>query len=82
MWLANLALLGDLILRVGSGILISRLRILRFTFDNPDVFWKNLHGTTAGVAIALVGIHVGLDWHWITNAVRRMFRLPAARTKA
>jgi hypothetical protein len=74
MWLMNLALLGDLILCVGSGILISRFRVFGVTFDSGE-FWNNLHGTTAAVAIALVGIHIGLDWRWISNAFRRITRI-------
>lgn len=79
MWLVNLALLGDLILCVGSGILISRFRVFGVTFDSNE-FWNNLHGTTAGVAIGMIGIHVGLDWRWISNAFRRMTRIPLRRT--
>ena len=79
MWLMNLALLGDLILCVGSGILISRFTVFGVTFDS-DEFWNNLHGTTAGVAIALIGIHIGLDWRWISNAFRRMMRLSLRQT--
>jgi hypothetical protein len=78
MWLVNLALVGDLILCIGSGILITSWRMFGTTL-NGDAFWTNLHGTTAGLAIALIGIHVGLDWRWISNAVRRMTRLPPRR---
>ena len=74
MWLVNLALLGDLMMCIGSGILITGWRVFGVVF-NGNVFWNNLHGTTAGVAIALIGIHVGLDWRWITNAFRRMARM-------
>jgi hypothetical protein len=74
MWLVNLALLGDMTLCIGSGILITNWRVFGITF-NSDELWTNLHGTTAGVAIALIGIHVGLDWRWIANAVRRMGRI-------
>jgi cytochrome b561 len=73
MWLVNLALLGDLMLCIGSGILITGWRVFGAVF-NSNAFWNNLHGTTAGVAIALIGIHIGLDWRWITNAFRRMTR--------
>jgi hypothetical protein len=79
MWLVNLALLGDLILCIGSGILISNFRVFGVTF-NSNEFWNNLHGTTAGVAIALVGIHIGLDWRWIANAFRRMTRISLRQT--
>jgi hypothetical protein len=83
MWLMNLVLLGDLILCVGSGILISGFRIFGVTLDSNE-FWNNLHSTTAGVAIALIGIHIGLDWRWISNAFRRVTKIAprAHRRKA
>ena len=71
MWLVNLALLGDLMLCIGSGILITGWRVFGVVF-NGNTFWNNLHGNTAAIAIALIGIHIGLDWRWITNAFRRM----------
>jgi hypothetical protein len=74
MWLMNLALLGDLMLCIGSGILITGWHVFGVVLTS-NVFWNNLHGTTAGVAIALIGIHVGLDWRWITNAFQRMIRM-------
>jgi hypothetical protein len=80
MWLVNVALLGDLMLCIGSGILITNWRVFGTTF-NGNAFWTNLHGTTAGVAIGLAGIHIGLDWRWITNAARRMVGLSSRRTE-
>ena len=79
-WLVNLALLGDLMLCIGSGILITGWRVFGVVL-NGNPFWNNLHGTTAGVAIALVGIHIGLDWRWITNIFRRMTRISPHRTR-
>ena len=78
MWLVNLALLGDLMLCIGSGILITGWRVFGVAFNSSE-FWNNLHGTTAGVAIALVGIHIGLDSRWITNCFRRMTRVSRRR---
>ena len=78
MWLMNFMLAADLVLCIGSGIVISGLRIFGVTFSG-DEFWASLHGTTAVVAIALIGIHVGLDWRWMTNALRRMTTRPRRR---
>ncbi|MGH8979552.1 MAG: cytochrome b/b6 domain-containing protein [Acidimicrobiales bacterium] len=71
MWVLNFMLAIDLILCIGSGIVISGLRIFGVTFSGEE-FWAGLHGNTAGVAIALIGIHIGLDWRWAMNALRRM----------
>ena len=81
MWLVNLALLGDLMLCIGSGILITAWRVFGVVF-NSSQFWNNLHGTTAGVAIGLVGIHIGLDWRWIKNALARMTGISPRRIGA
>ena len=78
MWLMNFMLATDLVLCIGSGIVISGLRVFGVTFSG-DEFWSSLHGTTAAVAIALIGIHIGLDWRWITNALRRMTTRAARR---
>jgi hypothetical protein len=78
MWLINFVLAVDLILCVGSGIEISGFRIFGVTFSG-DEFWSTLHGTTAGVAIGLIGIHIGLDWRWVTNALRRARSRPLPR---
>jgi hypothetical protein len=75
MWLMNFMLAVDLILCVGSGIEICGFRFFGVTFSG-DEFWSNLHETTAGVAIALIGIHIGLDWRWVTNAFRRLGSRP------
>jgi hypothetical protein len=78
MWVVNVALLGDLVLCIGSGILITGWRVFGVVLNSNEL-WSNLHGTTAGVAIALIGIHIGLDWRWITNSFRRMAGTPPRR---
>lgn len=79
MWLLNFMLAADLVLCIGSGIVISGLRVFGVTFSG-DPFWSSLHGETAVVAVALVGIHIGLDWRWVTSALRRMTRRSPRRS--
>jgi hypothetical protein len=79
-WFVNLLLLVDLMVCIGSGVLITNWRAFGTTFNSGQL-WTNLHGTTAGVAIALIGVHIGLDWRWITNAVRRMIGVPSKQSE-
>jgi cytochrome b561 len=73
----NLLLCFDLVLCVGSGILISRYAMpsLGLNIFATNENWTDIHEKTADVAIGLIALHVALDWRWITNATKRMFHL-------
>jgi hypothetical protein len=75
MWAVNLLLVLDLTLCVVSGIAISEVAIpaLGVHVARGGSYWNELHVRTADAAIALVAIHVGLDWRWIVNVTRRLF---------
>jgi cytochrome b561 len=74
-WFVDFALLFGMTLCVASGILISRsaLPALGIT-PAADAFWTGLHTTSADVTIALVGLHVALNWRWIFTVGRRILR--------
>jgi cytochrome b561 len=44
------------------------------TSDDPR--WRNVHNMTASFLLAVVGLHVGLNWTWIRAAVRRYLVRP------
>jgi len=77
MWFANLLLLVDLTLCIASGIMISVFAIpaLGILTAEGNGYWTALHIRTAEVAIALIGVHVGLDWRWVVTVARRMVGL-------
>jgi hypothetical protein len=76
-FIVNLLLCFDLVLCVGSGVLISRYAIpaLGIHSLNTSESWTDLHEKTADAAIGLIAIHVAIDWRWIANVTRRMFHL-------
>jgi hypothetical protein len=82
-FLVNLLLCFDLILCVGSGILISRYAMpsLGIHFFSTNESWTNIHEKTADLAIGLIAIHVAIDWRWIVNVTKRMFRVGARQTE-
>lgn len=55
---------------IASGVLISK-QLFSFRVNGP---WKVVHYAGAAVALALVGLHVGLHWGWIRGALRRWGR--------
>jgi cytochrome b len=75
-FVVNLLLTFDLVLCIGSGILISRYALpsLGINFF-PSQSWTNIHEKTADIAIGLIGIHVAIDWRWITTVTKRMLHV-------
>jgi cytochrome b561 len=51
------------------------------TSDDPR--WRNVHNMTASFLLAVVGLHVALNWTWIRAAFRRyvMHPLGASRVR-
>ena len=76
MWVINLILMLDMTLCVASGILISEVAIPSLGIHLAGVggYWTTLHTRTADAAIVLIAVHIGLDWRWIVNVVRRTTR--------
>lgn len=73
LWAVNLTLLVAMTLCVASGVLISRVALPYLGVLAPGgEFWTRLHSITAVLTIALVGVHVGLRWRWLTAVGRRL----------
>ena len=83
-WLIDLGLLLVMTLCVASGVLISRRAVPALGYTpRAGSFWTGLHTTTADLTVALVGLHVALNWKWILTVGRRVLRRPAkAKTTA
>jgi Domain of unknown function (DUF4405) len=77
MWIVNLLLLVDLTFCVASGIVISAFALpaLGFRTAQGSAYWTELHTRTADAAIVLIALHIGLDWRWIVNVLRRLLRV-------
>jgi hypothetical protein len=71
-WLVNLLLLVSMTLCIASGILISEAALPELGIHLPAAsFWRQMHGTTAGLTLVLVPIHAALRWRWIAGVARR-----------
>jgi len=82
-FIVNLLLTFDLVLCVGSGILISRFALPSLGINSlrPSESWTNIHDKSADIAIGLIALHVAIDWRWIVNVTKRMFHFGVLRTE-
>lgn len=72
-WLVNLLLLVSMTLCIASGILISEVALPELGVTlRVTSFWRQMHGTTAGLTLALVPVHAALRWRWIAGVARRL----------
>jgi cytochrome b subunit of formate dehydrogenase len=85
-YVLNWLLVVAAVLVMVSGILISEaalpglgLPTARSTGSPLFRFWRLLHTASADAVIVLAGIHLGLNWRWVLNAVRHVARLPRQR---
>lgn len=71
MFVGNFLLCFDLVLCVGSGILIFRYAMpsLGTHFFDTSGSGTKIHEKTADVAIGLIAIHVAINWRWVTNVI-------------
>lgn len=89
-YLLNWALFVAAVLVMVSGILISEVALPSLGLptarggDPLFRFWRLLRTVSADATIVLAGVHLGLNWRWVLNALRRVARLPrrAAATAA
>ena len=86
-YVLNWLLFVAAVLVMVSGILISEaalpslgLPTARSTGSSLFRFWRLLHTVSADAVIVLAGIHLGLNWRWVLNAVRHVARLPRQRS--
>jgi Domain of unknown function (DUF4405) len=73
----NAALNGALFLAMGvtlfSGLVISEVALPLLGHAPSDLrAWRQIHSLMAGIALVVVGLHVGLNWDWIVGAVRKL----------
>jgi len=82
-FIVNLLLTFDLVLCVGSGIMISRFAIPSLGINSlrPSENWTNIHDKSADIAIVLIALHVAIDWRWIINVTKRMLLVTDQRTE-
>ncbi|WP_328805486.1 DUF4405 domain-containing protein [Paenibacillus apii] len=77
----NVLLLLSMIFVIFSGLVISRVVLPNFQFGNERWFSVS-HMSIAYLTLALIGIHVGLHWHWVIKVTKRLLHLKMSRTRA
>lgn len=77
----NVLLLLSMIFVIFSGLVISRVVLPNFQFGNERWFSVS-HMSIAYLTLALIGIHVGLHWHWVMKVTQRLLHLKMSRTRA
>jgi len=82
-YVVNWLLFIATVLVMVSGILISEAALpalgiptARSSGSTLIRFWRVAHSVSANAIIVLAGIHLGLNWRWVVNAVRQVARLP------
>ncbi len=78
-YLIDLLLLLCMIFIILSGILISKTILTSIYSSN--VFWKLGHYFISAAAIILLGVHIGLNWPFITKMFAGAIKLPRALAK-
>jgi hypothetical protein len=69
----NGALFVTMIFTLFSGLVISEVALPLLGRAPSDLrAWRQLHSLVAGIALVVVGLHVGLNWDWIVAAVLKL----------
>lgn len=78
--LVDILLFVTMVILIATGIGISEvaMRQLGVTLE-PNFVWRRLHTLSADWVLWLLGMHLALNWHWITNATRRYVWQPLTR---
>ncbi len=76
----NAALFVMALVAIVSGFLVSDYLLPSAhltTSDDPR--WRNVHNMTASFLLAVVGLHIALNWNWIKGAFRRYMTRQSSR---
>jgi hypothetical protein len=86
-YLLNWALFIAGVLVFFSGLVISEnaMRVLGLSLGARGGtplfgFWHQLHTLSADAVLLLAGIHLGLNWRWVVNAIKQVLHLGGRRT--
>ncbi|MBY9078107.1 DUF4405 domain-containing protein [Paenibacillus sp. HN-1] len=82
-YLLNVLLLLSMSLVIFSGLVISRVVLPNFQFVNENWF-KIAHMAVAYLALGLIGVHIGIHWHWVIKVTQKLLnmKLPQPLSRA
>lgn len=71
----NLALFACITVQILSGILISQQAVPKLTGKpalalTANFAWDHIHTTASDFTLVLIGLHLAINWNWLTAAVR------------
>lgn len=73
-WLNGL-LYATMVFTIFSGVIVSRFVLPSLGMVSSEVkMWKQLHSLVADGTLAILGLHVSINWDWIVNVFRRWRR--------
>ena len=61
-------------------ILVSGICIMKAANYDRVMFWKMLHIGASYLSIALIGLHLGLYWNFVSNFFKKMFNIKNSGT--
>jgi len=78
--LVDILFFVNMVILIASGLWISEVAMRQIGISaEPGFFWRQLHTLSADWALWLLGLHVALNWRWVTNAARRYLWQPLTR---
>ncbi|AIQ12999.1 DUF4405 domain-containing protein [Paenibacillus durus] len=77
----NVLLLLSMIFVIFSGLVISRVVLQGFQLGNERWFSVS-HMSIAYLTLALIGVHIGLHWHWVMKVTQRLLHLKMSKARA
>ncbi|WP_379152971.1 DUF4405 domain-containing protein [Paenibacillus sp. sgz5001063] len=78
-YLLNVSLLLSMTLILVSGLVISRVVLPTFQLGNENWF-KIAHMSVAYLGLGLIGVHIGLHWHWVIKVLQKPLNLKLPRS--
>lgn len=66
-----------MMIEIISGLVISEVAVPFFDIHTiNDRTWRALHNLTLNYTVLLVGLHIAMNWRWITNAIQKNIPQP------
>lgn len=73
-YILNILLFLDFAIIIISGIFISKILFPNSNIQN-SFFNQRTHVAASYIALGLIGIHVGLHWHWVISVIKKIFKI-------
>lgn len=75
-YILNILLFLDMAVIIVSGILISKVIFPSLRMQS-SFFNRGTHVAASYIALAIIGVHLGLHWKWVMNVVKKLINIKA-----